>query len=467
MRRTAILLSPLLLLACEPPPQVSVERGHGDAQASKASPQAPPAAPETASETAVAPAATATVTPPPKAQIARQDLVATDLPPVPNLELATLEVIRDGRFDHPEGTDELAPRAAVALEGGLALVGQAYLERRKGAMPQTWRWLGVAPGSSGASEGSGTKLEPGAIRVALPDAAGGALLAGNTATGDDARGWFGTLDAKGELAVDVTLESKTLTEMFDLLPGTGGSEAAVVLGYMDAQGWVVSLDAKGELRWQKFVSSFGYTQIRAAARLDGEDMLAVGTRAQGFGESWWSQLPKDGGDDASPEGLTQGKLDIEGADPHQMLHTIVDLGEQGFIALGTAKRNHIQDHDQVLAAGFDHAGQPTWSRVVPDFRVTTIYGGQVDPASPGAAHFIVELPLPGETERTALGWLELNPGADGIMVPRQLGETEGWKSAGFVEGADGLQIVTYRQAEGGMQWRVLLAAPGYRVGTPR
>ena len=387
-------------------------------------------------------------------KIVRTELIAEDLPPVPALGLRTLKTARAGSFAFPEGTDELAPRAAVALGEGLALVGQVYLRRRPGRPPATWRWIGFVPEQGDAT---GRRLGEGSIRAAISNREGGALLAGNRGASSDSRGWFATLSADATLGDEAELDSPMATELFDLVPGRGPDERAVVLGYVDAQAWAVSLDASGAQRWQKFVSSFGYTQIRAAARLAGEpaDMLAVGSRAEGFGEAWWARLPHDGGPDASPTGVEQDKLDIAGADPNQGLHALVDLGEAGFIALGTAKRNHIQDHDQLLAVGFDPSGAPAWSRVLADVRVHTIRDGEPKPGAPGVARFVLSVPVAGPEggPNRALALLELGASADAAVVIEQIADSEGWSSAGFVAGGAGL--VAYRPTPTGADWREL------------
>jgi hypothetical protein len=240
--------------------------------------------------------------------------------------------------------------------------------------------------------------------------------------------------------------------MFDLIPGTEPGELAVVGGYVDAQGWLVSLDRGGAERWQKFIGSYGYTQIRALARLDGKDaqLLALGTRGQKFGESWWAKSPADGGVDPSPSDVTQDKLEIAGADVHQTLRAVVDLGSAGIVALGTAKQNYIQAHDQVIAVGFDRSGALTWSKVIADVRVTEVAGAR---AVDGAASFVVELPA-GATQAAGLALIEIS--ADGATTrARRIADTEGWHSAGHVEGSESAIVLGFVPTETGIRWRRL------------
>jgi hypothetical protein len=133
----------------------------------------------------------------------------------------------------------------------------------------------------------------------------------------------------------------------------------------------VSVDARGAIRWQRHVGEGSPTQILAGVRIPGErgDVLTVGSQCG------WGRLA--GPVDAEAP-LEQGKFEIEGADPTRTLDAIVALGhDMGFIALGRAKRERVQAHDQVIAVGFDRAGQPTWTRLLDHFRAMQIYGGAV------------------------------------------------------------------------------------------
>jgi hypothetical protein len=439
-RTTAPTLLAVFALACAKPK----DEPAGTGAEAKAQPSSPG---EEAASGAETPEAEIQPNTPPKAQIVRKDLLAKDLPEPPTLASLALTPAGAGVFAFAEGSDELAPRAAVALEGGLLLAGQAYLGRQPGKPPTSWRWLGFVPNEG---EARSTKLESGAIRAASADAKGGALLAGVRGTGFDMRGWFASVDGQGQLGLQVDIEGTQAAEMFDLLPGARKGELALVAGYADAQAWFISLDAAGEQRWHKYVSSYGYTQARAVARLDGEaaDILAVGTRSQGFGEAWWAKVPGDGGADPSPEGVEQDKLTITGADPNQMLRAIVDLGPAGYVALGTAKLNYIQDHDQVLAVGFDRAGTPSWSKVIPKLRVTDVFGGRADGE---VARFVVGLPPAEPGGANGLGLVELRAG--GESSAQSLAESGGWLSAGFVEGAEASELVVYAPTPQGVAWR--------------
>lgn len=433
MRRAGLLsLLSVLLTAgpgcSKPPQQIAEDRAAAEAEAERAAPEWKPKRR--------------------KPEVVRTDLVATDLPEPPTLDELELERGAAGEFDYPEGTDELAPRAAVELDGGLALVGQAYYRRRPGRPPLTWRWIGFV---AKAGAPSNTKLGPGAYRAAIPTASGGAMLVGSRDTADDSRGTFAVLDGRGRVSLERDLDSPSMTELFALVPGDASDgELAVVGGYVDAQGWLVSLGDGGERRWHKFLSTHGYTQIRGLARLSPETgaLLAIGVRAQGFGDSWAAVVPGDGGPDPSPAGAAQTKIDIAGADPHQMLEAIVDLGDAGLLALGTARKNHIQAHAQLIAVGFDRAGTLTWSRVVPDIRATKIYAGEATPTDPPHARFILEVPLDGEASTTALAQLDLAPGTTAKPTTHQLARTTGRQAAPMPGG-----LIIYGQTETGLAWQ--------------
>ncbi|PRQ05714.1 hypothetical protein [Enhygromyxa salina] len=440
MGRTAISLLCLLALGCtNQDPQASAR---GDAPEAKPDP----------SPTAAGDQPEWKRTRRKPVEVVREDLLADDLPPAPRLEALTLTASREGSFAFPEGSDELAPRAAVALRGGLLLAGQAYLDRRPGPPPASWRWLGFAPSAGdGAPASTSTKFEPGAIRAAAADGQGGALLCGTSGIGFDVRGWFGVVNEQAQLGLDVGLDTPNSTELFDVLSGHATGELAVMTGYVDAQAWLVSLDQKGEQRWQKYVGSYGYTQARAFARLDGArgDLLTIGTRAQGFGESWWAIVPGDGGDQAGSGDVTQDKLSIAGADEHQMLRAIVDVGEAGFIALGTAKRNHVQAHDQPLAVGFGRDGAVLWSRALDEVRISGVSGGR---GKPGAGLFVVDVPGADPEAPSALALLEVSATASSA---RELAGSAGWSSAGFIEGQDQAAVVSYEPSATGIVWREL------------
>src|SRR5690606_30571083 len=124
------------------------------------------------------------------------------------------------------------------------------------------------------------------------------------------------------------------TEMFAVIAGQSpadeAGELAILGGYVDAQGWLVSLDSSWQTRWEKYIGSYGYTQVRALARVDGGELLAIGTRGERFGEAWSARAPADGGESAAATDVTQTKIEIEGADPNRSLRALVDLGEAGF-----------------------------------------------------------------------------------------------------------------------------------------
>ena len=438
MRRLAASSFLLLATACQPPaPRASESQTEPDREAAPK----PEAAPEPK--------------PPPPEPKTHPDLLATDLPPIPALDLAEHAVADAGTFPTPEGTDELAPRAAVMTKAGLLLVGQAYFQRTPRRVSKSWRWLGLAElGAAPGVEPRSTKSEPGAIRAAIPHA-GGALVVGTNGIGFDMRGWFGIVDDAGGLDFEVTLESPNTTELFDLVPGAPNEKAelAIAAGYVDAQAWVVSLDAGGMPRWQRYIGSYGYTQIRGLARVDGpRPLAAIGSRAQKFGESWVGTIPLPGPDDAElldAAGVEQASLTIEGADPNQLLTTLVDAGEHGLFALGTAKRNIYQAHDQVLVVGLDRSGRVRFAKVAPQVRVTTIHAGTA--RSGGGASFVASIPGPEGETLESLALIEVGP--EGAITARELADSRGWSSAGFVEGADALALVTTMQTQAGLAWR--------------
>lgn len=432
MHRTAtVALSIGFCLACsQPSPTTQTAKRSSESDKASTPEPTPPPPPQ----------------PKPQPDIVRKDLVAEELPPVPSLDVQTVESSASGQFEWPSGADELAPRAVVAIHDGLLFVGQSYRGRVIGRPSPTWRWRGVVPtagASTSAEEGSG------AIRAAIVGPDGGALLAGTSGDTENFRGWFAIADGHGTLELQVDLDSPSATELFDLIPGRQAGELAVVGGYVDAQGWLVSLDQAGGERWQKFIGSYGYTQVRALTRLDRE-LLVVGTRAQQFGESWWARAPANGGADPSPADVTQDKLTIDGADQHQMLRAVVSLGDAGSIALGTAKRNYIQAHDQVVLVGFDAKGQPSWSKVLDDVRVTDVYGGRADD---GAARFVVGVPSSSAGKPPALAVIEVS--ADGSAATKQLSDSEGWQSVGFIEGASTSSLIGWAPTGTGIQWRRL------------
>jgi hypothetical protein len=430
MQRIAIASFVALGLACTPP-----------APASDDSKQAP----SPANKMDVAPTDPVPAPPKPKPEIVRKDLVAEELPPVPTLEQLELTPEASGQFAWPEGTDEILPRAAVAITDGLLLAGQLYNGRVPGKpTPPTWAWLGVVANDGAARS---TKLGEGAVRAAISDGKGNALLAGFAGAIRDARGWFAIVDAHGEVELQVTLQTQAVTELFDLIPGSSEAELAIVAGYVDAQAWLVSLDRGAAERWQKFVGSYGYSQPRALTRLDHE-LLLVGTRSQQFGESWWARVPADGGADPSGADVTQAKLEIAGADQHQSLRAIVRFADGSSIAIGTGKRNYIQDHDQLLAVGFDAGGAPTWSKVIADVRVTESYGAQ---AVADVAKFVVGVPGAKPDAPAALALVEI--GKDGSATVKQIAGTDSWQSAGMVEAAATPALIGYVATNDGMAWR--------------
>jgi hypothetical protein len=428
MRPTAIALLTLTTLACTPP----AKPGAGQDQAAEPEATKPVLGlPEPASV---------------EPEIVRKELLAEDLPPVPTLATFTAPVVAAGEFAFPEGTDELVPRAALELAGGLLLAGQAYHQRRPGAPPQTWRWTGFVPHEG---EPRSTLHEPGAIRTATA-VDGRALLTGVAGVGSDGRGWFARVDGEGGLHDSITLDNPNETELFDVLPGTASGELAIVGGYVDSQGWLASIEAGGKQRWDKYIPGPGYAQIRALARLDGGKLLGIGGLGQTFSGPWVIVAPGDGGGTQTAEDVTQTQPEVAGVDPNSLLRVLVDLGDAGYLALGTAKQNFIQAHDQVIVVGLDRQGAPAWSRVLDDLRVVEVFGAR---AHAGAALVVVSVPIDdGPRPATALALLSVSPGPDGEVVARRITEREGWASAGFVEGSDRPELLGHVQTAAGIQW---------------
>ncbi|HLT37608.1 MAG TPA: hypothetical protein VK034_15050, partial [Enhygromyxa sp.] len=352
----------------------------------------------------------------------------------------------------PEGTDELAPRAALALRDGLLLAGQAYHDRRPGTPPQTWRWTGFIA-TDGQSRS--TLHDVGAIRAGIVHDDSG-LLTGTVGTGFDTRGWFAKVSPGGMLTDETTLETPSTTEVFAVIPGRAGDERVVLGGYVDAQGWLTSLDIDGQRRWEKYIHSYGQTQIRALARLDDGDLLAIGSRGEKFGEGWSALVPGDGGPSAAGDDVTQTKIEIEGADQNRMLRAIVDLGAAGYLALGTARRNYFQAHDQLLALGFDRAGALSWARALDGVRVTDIHGAR---GHGGAVSVLVSVPLDDSPEpATALALVTVSPDPSAPIVARQLTDTRDWTSAGFIEGSTAVELLGYAPSKAGVAWRRMTSA---------
>lgn len=383
-------------------------------------------------------------------KIVRKDLLPdAPLPPIPQLASVELKPAAEGRFAHPEGNDELVPRVALALGEGTLLAGQAYAGRRPGRPPQTWRWSGFVPKSG---EPWAERYESGAIRTGVTDQAGGALLTGYRGTGMDTRAWFATVKADGHLAVESLPSSPAATEIFTILPGQAEGELAVIGGYVDAQGWLVSLDGKGELRWEKYIGSYGYTQIRDMGRAADGSLLVIGSRAKKYGELWWAKAPGDGGAGPAGDDVEQAMLEAAGVDQNPLFVDLVDLGEAGFLAIGTAKRAHVQAHDQLVVAGFGPGIAPTWSRIIEGVRVTAVHPGV---ARDGAALFVVDVPT-GEAPDSpkALALLRVEAGAEGSAKAEQIAGSEGWSSPGFVLGRSN-ELLLFAQDEGAMNWRTL------------
>lgn len=398
---------------------------------------------------------------PTERELAPQAPTVAVTPTIPGQLLEKLAIEREGSFALPDSADELTLSAAVALGEGLAFVGRTWTRSELDPVGQSRRWIVVGPDKGPTRE---LELDAGSIHAAISDGQGGALLVGTDGPSSATRAWFGAIDERGKLTSSVVLDgvsaSETSVEMVDVLAGHGDGERALLLGNVGTRGLVVSVDARGAIRWQRSFGEDSPTQILAGERVPGEqgDVLMVGS------QMWWARLagPVD-----AESSLEQGKFEIEAADPIRTLDAIVALGhDMGFIALGRAKREQVQAHDQVIAVGFDRAGQPTWTRLLDHFRGIQIYGAAVHPEAPGAAQFVARIPIGGD-EPSALCWIEMYGGVDGILVARQLAGTIGWDSAGFLEGRTNAAITTYRRTEAGIEWRVLPIDSGAVWADPR
>ncbi len=393
------------------------------------------------------------------------EVPTSDAPPeIPGQLLEKLAIEREGSFALAEGSELTLPAVVALGNDGLAFAGQAWTRGDLDSAGESRRWIGVVSGKGKARE---LEFGAGLIHAAISDGRGGALLVGTDGPGSDARAWFGAIDERGKVTSSVVVDRETRSEMVDVLAGHEDGERALLLGNIGVEGWLVSVDARGAIRWQSHVGNGSSAQLLAGVRIPGErgDVLAVGTQPDlGSEAAWWGRLARPADSD---ERFEQGKFEIEGADPIRTLDAIVWLGDDmGFIALGRAKRAREQAHDQVIAVGLDRNGQPTWTRLLDHFRAMQIYGGTIHPDTPGAAHFVVRIPIGGD-EPSALAWIKMNAGVDGILIPRQLAGTAGWESAGFVEGRARSAISAYRRTETGIEWRVLPIDSGYVWEDPR
>lgn len=437
MRRTVIALSSLLFLACPSSPE-----NHP--------PKAKPSEPDAKLDAKPVPQSVPKPDGPKQFEIVRKDLVAEQLPPAPTLDELDASELGSGEFAFLDGTDELVPRVALALGDGLLLAGQAYHARRPGTPPQSWRWTGVIPHSG---EPRSTLHDPGAIRAGIVVDGSEGLLTGTRGLGFDARGWFAKVRSDGTLTDETALDTPSMTEPFDLLPGRAEGELVVLGGYVDAQAWLISLDAAGQRRWEQYIGSYGNTQARALAWLDSGELLAVGSRAEEVGEGWSARVPGDGGSSAAGDDVTQTKIEIEGADRNRMIRALVDLGDAGYLALGTAKLEYIQAHDQLFVVGFDRKGELAWSRVLAGVRASDVLGAR---AHAGVAQFLVSVPLTDDPQPAlALALVSVPADPSAAVTARRLKDGAGWSSAGFIEGSTTLELVGYKPSATGIAWRRL------------
>jgi hypothetical protein len=375
--------------------------------------------------------------------------VADAPPTIPGQLLDKLASEREGTIALPEDVGEITLHGAIALAGGLAFVGQARM--REGT---AHGWIGLAPDKGSASA---RQIDASSIDAVISDGKGGALFVGDAS----AQAWFGALNGRGVMNSSTDIDGPAPIDMVDILAGHEDGERALLLGNAGTAGWVVSLDARGAVRWQSQIGDEA-TRILAGIRAPAE-LLVVGTRRDGdANQAWWGRFTPP-----VTAKLEQGSFELENADPIRSLEAIVDLDhDMGFIALGRAKRELDQPHDQALAVGFDRSGQPTWTRLLDHFRTFEIYGGATHHELRGTAHFVTRIPITGEDE-SALAWLKMCPGHNGVLEIRQLAGTIGWQSAGFIEGRDDAAIAAYRQTEAGLEWKILRIDTGYVWADPR
>jgi len=102
--------------------------------------------------------------------------------------------------------------------------------------------------------------------------------------------------------------------------------------------------------------------------------------------------------------------------------------------------------------GFDGEGTVTWSKVIPEARVTDVFAGARTPD--GKAVFLVGVPGASADQPAALGETVL--AADGSsVVARELEDSAGWFAAGILASEAGTSALIYAPTETGMAWREL------------
>ena len=379
----------------------------------------------------------------------RAELVAKDVPPAPTLATTTLAPTQSGSVNLPEGIGVVLPHAALALEQGLLIVGQAYVEYDpKIRATEIWQFQSFVPSTG---EPRASKGESGSIRAGTLDGEGGALLVGSLGVGMDARAWVGRVGPDGSAKAALPIESLGFS---DLLAATGGGpqgELAVLAGFSDTVALLRSIDAAGKKRWQPALEAEGMLQLRALARLDDQVLLGVGSLAQREGNAWWVRAAADG---SAIEKGTVESLDLEGSgvDSNRLLYAITAIPDAGLVALGLAKRGVVQDHDQVFAVGFDRSGKVEWARAIDQVRATQVRGAL---GWQGAAMFVLEVPA---GEGRALALLRISGSGDADIRVEQLEGSEGKRSAGFVQGAATPEILI-ADTLGSLSWQRLAVSP--------
>lgn len=432
--RVALAL-PLLALACSPP---------------AASPK--PEASEASAKPAAEPAK------PPRKQVPRKklppkitppaSLTAKDLPPAPPLASATLELASEGRVALPEGIGVVLPHAALQLEQGLLLAGQAFeVYDPQIRATEVWHYQAFVPTSGEPRSSQG---ESGSIRTGALDGRGGALLVGSLGVGLEVRAWAGRINSDGSPGEPLVLDSPNHSDALTLVMGGPADELAVLAGFADAMAWMLALDSSGAKRWSPQLDDRGgFPQLRALARVDAQALLGVGVVAQRDGDAWWVRMTSEGSEQA------RGTItEFEGTplDRNRMLYALVDRGEAGLVALGLAKRAVVQDHDQVFAVGFDRGGAPTWARTIDVVRAKQIRGAT---SLAGAALFVLEVP---SESGSALALLRIAGPEGGELRVEAIAGSEGKRAAGFVQGAATPELLI-ADTSGTLAWQRAKVSP--------